>query len=236
MYRPFYRPADCISLIYLSNWIDSILFEKRNYLHDIRFIEFRKKLKKSVNITFGVAMRNNHSEINAFACVVPETMLEQYTLSYIYFGREVEVIQEKLGEFEIRFLSNFTTIKSIDIFCIGMLNTNFYLRSEHYIPQQTIDKINRATNDMLENGWFDFVQQLNVFIVAVKAKMTSVSHRHQFEFEPITSKDFEYLLKTFIICVSFSVFIFIMEIVYYHVRQICGIWIIVMSLGHLSSR
>lgn len=117
-----------------------------------------------------------------------------------------------------------------------MLTTNFHLRSEHHIPQQTMDKINRVTSDLHENGWFDFVDKLNIFLDHVKAKMERVSIRHQIEFEPITSEEFEYLLKTFLICISFSVFIFIMEMVWYYVQQICGMWIIIWSLGHLSPK
>lgn len=48
-------------------------------------------------------MRFNQSETNSFACVVPESKLEQYTMIYNNFGREVEVFKENLGEFGIRF-------------------------------------------------------------------------------------------------------------------------------------
>lgn len=73
-----------------------------------------------------------------------------------------------------------------------MLIDNFYLASDFYVSHQTVDEFNQMTSSIMENGWFQFIENLeSVWSQYLKGVNDIVEgDGHQLDFEPITMQEF----------------------------------------------
>lgn len=97
------------------------------------------------------------------------------------------------------------------------MDKHFYLKSGLYVSQQTIDRFNRLTRLLTENGLFKFLGSFKEFSIRVQGGANADDKEEQLEFQPITVSEFDYVLTMmFILSMSVCV-IFLVEIIWFHI-------------------
>lgn len=83
--------------------------------------------------------------------------------------------------------------------------SQYYLHSDFYIPQRTVDKFKRTSNSLMENGLHKFYSQILYGFKKSKPKDASETHA-------IKKKEFYFPMAMCFYYLLFAVSIFIIEI------------------------
>lgn len=101
----------------------------------------------------------------------------------------------------------------------GILNRNFYLASNDYIPQQTLDQFNQVSTSLMENGFFQFVENFVTFRIQLRSRTVSNEIRSPFNFQTITIEGFYSALLMYILHVVVNMLILLCEIAWYQISS-----------------
>lgn len=106
-----------------------------------------------------------------------------------------------------------------DLLVSGEFHEHFYLASDLYVPQQTINRFDQLTRSMVENGWFQFIVRTQDFQFQLSGEVKSVETSFQLTFESITLEEFYYPLIVLFIHVLGSCLTFICEMMWFYVQR-----------------
>lgn len=103
----------------------------------------------------------------------------------------------------------------------GELNVQFYLSSDFYIPQYTIDKFNHMTSFMMESGIFRFVEHFYEFLKRLWSSIEINGYGELFDYQPISMTEFYNPLMFYVYYTAIAFFILISEIIWFRIQHRC---------------
>lgn len=133
---------------------------------------FRQKIGPNINYA-GVGDKHKliaHHE-DSFIYVIETVFIENMKDILTKAGRDFDVLEESLGKSQFEILEKLW-LKHNSTFNLyipkfrhisGALNAQFYLESHHLVSDRTVKKINKATNSMMESGFFKFYMSMTSF-------------------------------------------------------------------------
>lgn len=90
-----------------------------------------------------------------------------------------------------------------------------YLSHDVYVPQKTIDKFNRLSNLMRENGLHHFFESFLTFWLRVWGE----NNEEDSEYKPVTFDEFYYFMLLLFWFLFFTFTVFICEILWFHTQR-----------------
>lgn len=127
------------------------------------------------------------TERTSFAFVVSEYLREHVNF-YAKNLRDLDLIPESLGP----------------------LQWSFYLTSNHAVPERMKNRIDQKTSSIMENGLYKFYENLDVFLVKMRASQLAQPEEDQER--AIKIGDLRSPLIFCIICLGFASVIFVLEL------------------------
>lgn len=90
---------------------------------------------------------------------------------------------------------------------------NFFLTSNHNIPNRFIEKFNRLTALSIENGVALFYWNNVDFLIR-----TRLGEKGRNTFRAFSLSQFQIFVFIYLVCMALTVFVFLMEIIFYYVK------------------
>lgn len=118
---------------------------------------------------------------NSFSFVCEESHLDVFIAVLRLIHRDSDVLPLKLGNFMTNenWLNSWVLFSSF-IHPLGFVSSQFYLQSEHYVPDRMLKKIDRATGSMMENGLHEFYTSLASFKMKLILRIYSMVEHEDF--------------------------------------------------------
>lgn len=150
-------------------------------------------------------------DANCFIYVV-ETSREEYLKRLLVkSGRDFDVLQEILGKIRLGRLRRLVSEWNSSIFNVnhisGSTNSQFFLESDHYVPERVINKLDKTTSSMMENGLHEFYLSLAIF----KQKLIDRAYLEQIDddFKALTAEQLKrpMIVLSYLLGVAMIIFI-----------------------------
>lgn len=87
------------------------------------------------------------------------------------------------------------------------------------MPQQTIDKLHKASMSFTENGLLQFALSMAKYSIQLWSRTHLKQNNNQSEFSPITMKEFQNTLIEHFSHLGTFFLIFVLEIIWYYIKQ-----------------
>lgn len=88
--------------------------------------------------------------------------VENFRSAFVSHERDFDVLPEMLSNFLHTFFTSLANLYFDHI--LGAISAAFYLQSDHYVPERLLNKIDKRTSAMMENGMHQFYTSFTNFL------------------------------------------------------------------------
>lgn len=186
---------------------------------------FRNRMK--TNINYGGIEKFTHLlqiHKSSFAYVTRKAVITFFEIVSKDL-RDIDVLQESLGIFFIEFIASVFSFSLLPyqtcnllVFITGTFKTANFLKSDEYIPERMVNKIDETTSSMMENGLYNFYKSFYTFMLELRQSKILKQNGHNDE-KGLTMDQMMFPFILYLVCLSICLIVFLIEIIVFKLKN-----------------
>ena len=156
---------------------------------------------------------------NSFVFIVEDERLNAVLKILEIDSHDFDILEESLGNVFAKINRTIGHCKFF-VYILGEISLTYYLENDGYVPTRMIDRIDKVTSSVMENGYYQFHKSIADFKLKLRARMLEIqnpmhtSDDDEDDFQPLTYENMRIPFMFLLYMYGLAVIVFFGEILY----------------------